>query len=58
VAGCFEYGDEPTGSGVTELVSLKIESVLCVRYIRKENLLEVHFMQAAAVRNGSTFLIP
>jgi hypothetical protein len=30
VAGCCEYGDEPSGSGAMELVSSKIKEVLMV----------------------------
>jgi hypothetical protein len=29
LAGCCECGDEPSGSGATELVSLYLNSILC-----------------------------
>jgi hypothetical protein len=41
VAGCCEYGDEPSGSGTTELVST--ENILSTKPVFKPSSPEVSF---------------
>jgi hypothetical protein len=47
VAGSCEYGDEPSGSGATELVSLDLHNLVCwitIRHIMaRQNLGDISY---------------
>jgi hypothetical protein len=47
MAGCCEYGDEPSGSGATELVACKLKKTLSARKRNFYSLLETEVCSTA-----------